>query len=251
MGRSGTDVARESADLVLTDDNFATIVHAVEQGRITFATIRKATFFLLSTGIAALLAVTINVFMDSPLIFLPVQMLWMNLVTSGIQVIALAFEPGEGDELRTPPRPRDEGVLDRVTWWRTGLSGAWMAAMTLAAFQWALHTGSTDDHARTVALTVMVVASFFQVLNARALRRSLFQIRFFGNRLLTGATLLAFLLHLTITTWPTSAAIMSLTPLNPLEWALCAGLGSTVLVLVEIEKLIRRRAANHRSTAID
>ncbi|GGG63546.1 ATPase [Kocuria dechangensis] len=249
MGRSGTDVAREAADLVLTDDNFVTIVHAVEQGRITFATIRKATFFLLSTGVAALLAVTVNVFTDSPLIFLPVQMLWMNLVTSGIQVIALAFEPGEGDELRTAPRPRGEGVLDRTTWVRTLLSGAWMAAVTLAAFQWALHTGSDDDHARTVALSVMVVASFFQVLNARALRRSVFQIRFLGNKLLTGATLLAFLLHLTVTSWPAVASVMGLTPLTPLEWLVCSGLGGTVLVLVEVEKLLRRRASARRLRA--
>jgi P-type Ca2+ transporter type 2C len=249
MGRSGTDVAREAADVVLTDDNFVTIVHAVEQGRITFATIRKATFFLLSTGIAALLAVTINVFTDSPLIFLPVQMLWMNLVTSGVQVIALAFEPGEGDELRTPPRARGEGVLDRVTWWRTGLSGAWIAGLALAAFQWALHTGSGDDHARTLALTVMVVASFFQVLNARALRRSVLQIPFLGNKLLLGATLLAFVLHLAVTSWPVSSSVMGLTPLTPLEWIACAGLGATVLVLVELEKLLRRRAGARRAVA--
>lgn len=249
MGESGTDVAREAADVVLTDDNFVTIVHAVEQGRVTFATIRKATFFLLSTGIAALLAVTVNVFTDSPLIFLPVQMLWMNLVTSGIQVIALAFEPGEGDELRTPPRPRGEGVLDRVTWWRTGLSGVWIAALALATFQWALHSGSDEDHARTVALTVMVVASFFHVLNARALRRSVFQIPFLGNKLLTGATLLAFLLHLGVTSWPVSSSVMGLTPLTPVEWLVCTALGATVLVLVEVEKLLRRRARAHRATA--
>ena len=103
MGKSGTDVAREAADVVLTDDNFVTIVHAVEQGRVTFAAIRKTTYFLLSTGAAALVAVTLSVFAGTPLLFLPVQMLWMNVVTNGVQDIALAFEPAEGDEPAARP----------------------------------------------------------------------------------------------------------------------------------------------------
>jgi len=104
MGKSGTDVAREAADVVLTDDRFATVVAAVRQGRIIFSAIRKATFFLLSTGFAIMLAVAISFFLEQPLLLIPVQVLWINLVTSGLQDVALAFEPAEGDELRRPPR---------------------------------------------------------------------------------------------------------------------------------------------------
>lgn len=113
MGRGGTDVARESADIVLTDDNFVTVVESVRLGRVTFAAVRKSTFFLLSTAVTSLLAATTNILMDSPLLFLPVQILWINLVTTGVQDLALAFEPAEGDELRRNPRPRGEGIMSR------------------------------------------------------------------------------------------------------------------------------------------
>lgn len=246
MGDSGTDVAREAADVVLTDDDFSTIVHAVEEGRVTFATIRKATFFLLSTAIAALLAVAVNVFTASPLILLPVQMLWANLVTSGIQVIALAFEPGEGDELDVPPRSPGEGVLDATMWWRTALSGVWIAVVTLVVYERAIWDGVEADHARTLALTVLVAASFAQVMNARALRRSVFTVSPFANPLLLGAIVVAACLQVLVVSWPTVAGAMGLSALSLGEWALCVAVGATVIVVSELHKLWSRRAARRR-----
>lgn len=251
MGRSGTDVARESADLVLTDDNFVTIVHAVEQGRVTFSAIRKTMFFLLSRGAAALLAMGANVVSGLPLLFLPVQMLWINIATSGVQDIALALEPAEGDELRRPPRSHREGLLSRTLWIRTAVTGAWMAAVITAAFWWSLESGAPEEEARTFALTVFVMLSVFQALSARAQYRSLFQLNPFGNTLLLLTSVVAVLAHWGAMHWSVSAELLSLVPLGPDLWALCFALGSTVLVIVEIEKLIRRRIARRRMIAPD
>jgi len=245
MGRSGTDVAREASDLVLTDDNFVTIVRAVEEGRVTFSAIRKTTYFLLSTGAAALVAVTLSVFAGTPLLFLPVQMLWMNVVTNGVQDIALAFEPAEGDELTRPPRARSEGLLSRTLWFRAGITGAWMAMAVLLTFIVELRAGYPEVHARTVALTIFVMLSFFQVFSSRAEYKSLFQLRLFANKPLLYTSLAALAAHWAVMTWPVSAGLLGLTPLNLWEWLLCIGVGSTVLIIVEAEKAARRWSRRH------
>lgn len=247
MGKSGTDVAREAADVVLTDDNFVTIVHAVEEGRVTFAAIRKTTYFLLSTGAGALVAVTLSVFAETPLLFLPVQMLWMNVVTNGVQDIALAFEPAEGDELSRPPRPPSDGILSRTLWFRAGITGAWMALAVILSFIVALHNGYPETHARTLALTMFVMLSFFQVFSSRAENKSLFQLRLLANKPLLYTSLVALALHWAVMTWPVSAGLLELTPLTGPEWLLCAAVGSTVLIIVEAEKAVRRWS--HRNDA--
>lgn len=247
MGKSGTDVAREAADVVLTDDNFVTIVHAVEQGRVTFAAIRKTTYFLLSTGAAALVAVTLSVFAGTPLLFLPVQMLWMNVVTNGVQDIALAFEPAEGDELTRPPRPPSDGILSRTLWFRAGITGAWMALAVILSFIVELHNGYPEIHARTLALTMFVMLSFFQVFSSRAENKSLFQLRLLANKPLLYTSLAALGLHWAVMTWPVTAGLLEITPLTAWEWLLCAAVGSTVLIIVEAEKAVRRWA--HRNDA--
>ncbi|HSO90669.1 MAG TPA: HAD-IC family P-type ATPase [Arthrobacter sp.] len=249
MGKSGTDVAREAADVVLADDNFVTIVHAVEQGRVTFAAIRKTTYFLLSTGAAALLAVTLSVFADTPLLFLPVQMLWMNVVTNGVQDIALAFESAEGDELSRPPRPLSEGLLSRTLWFRAGITGAWMALAVILSFMVTLHAGYSEIHARTLALTMFVMLSFFQVFSSRAENKSLFQLRLLGNKPLVYTSLAALALHWSVMTWPVSARLLELTPLTGWEWLLCVAVGSTVLIIVEAEKAVRRWTRRHDPAA--
>lgn len=240
MGRGGTDVAREAADVVLTDDNFVTIVHAVEEGRVTFAAIRKTTYFLLSTGAAALVAVSLSVFAGTPLLFLPVQMVWINLVTNGAQDIALALEPAEGDELMRAPRPRSEGLLSRTLWFRAGITGLWMAVGVLLAFIVELRLGYPEEHARTMALTTFVMFSFFQVFSSRAEIKSLFQLRLLANKPLIFTSLGALLLHWGAQNWPISADLLGMTSLSPVEWLVCTAIGSSVLVIVEAEKAVRR-----------
>jgi Ca2+-transporting ATPase len=246
MGRTGTDTAREAADIVLVDDNFATIVNAVEEGRVTFSAIRKTTYFLLSTGFGALVAVTLSVFAETPLLFLPVQMVWMNVVTNGVQDIALAFEPAEGHELQRPPRAPNEGILSKTLWIRAGITGAWMAAVVLTTFLLELRLGYPEEHARTMALTIFVLLSFFQAMSSRAELVSVFRLRLLANKPLLFTSLGALLLQWTVTVWPGAANLLGLTPLSLSEWLVCILGGSTVLWLVEIEKAIggrsRRRA---------
>ena len=246
MGASGTEVAREAADIVLADDNFATIVKAVHQGRVTFAAIRKATFFLLSTALGVIIAVLINVFSDQPLMFLPIQVLWINLVTNGLQDVALAFEPAEGGELQRPPRPRSEGLLSRILWIRLAITGAWMGVLILLTFSWAIGEGYSDDHARTLALTLVVCLNFFQAGSSRAEHRSLFALSPISNPFLLLTAAGSLLLQAGAMWWPPSAAILGLSPLSLAEWAVCFALGSTVLVIVELEKAVRRRADGGR-----
>lgn len=242
MGRSGTAVAREAADVVLTDDNFVTIVDAVEQGRVTFNAIRQATFFLLATGLSSLLAVSVNLVTDQPLLFLPIQLLFINVVTNGLQDIALSFEPPEGDELRRPPRPRTEGMLSRTLWLRTAVAGAWMAATILVTFSWALQQGHTDPHARTLALAVFVMLNFWLVLSARAEHRSLLTMNPWGNRPLLYSALGALLLFFGAVQWSVTDELLGMEALTATEWLASFALGATVLVVVELHKWWGRRA---------
>lgn len=240
MGESGTDVARDSADVVLTDDNFVTVVDAVEQGRVTFNAIRKATHFLLATGAASLIAVALSVFLDVPLIFLPLQMLFINVVTNGVQDIALVFEAAEGDELERAPRSPDEGVLSRTLWIRTAIAGVWMAAATFTMFSWSLGQGMDEEHARTLALTLFVWMNFYLVQTSRFENRSLFTDPI-GNRLLIGTSVAALVLYWGAMNWSVSASALGLVPISLNEWAICAAVGLGVLIVVELDKLIRRR----------
>ena len=238
MGESGTDVARESADVVLTDDNFVTIVDAVRLGRVTFSSIRKATFFLLSNGLALMIAVVANIFTDLPLIFLPVMLLFMNVVTNGIQDIALSFEKGEGDELKQKPRSGDEGILDTRMWLRTLFTGMWMGIGTLLVYRLAHDAGVSEEEARTLALITMVMFNFFQVFSARALRKSLFRLNPFGNPLLLVSAFFALFLQWGATAWPAAADLIGLSPLTWQQWLYCTAIGVTVLFIVEIEKAV-------------
>ncbi len=209
----------------------------------------KALYFLLSTGAAALLAMALNVVTGQPLLFLPVQILWINIVTNGVQDIALALEPAEGNELKQPPRSRTEGLLSRTLWFRTAITGAWMAGIITVVFSWSLASGMPDGEARTFALTVFVLLSFFQVLSARAQYRSLFRLNPFGNLPLLVTSIGALLLHWGAMQWAVSAELLSFTPLNPWQWGVAFGLGSTVLLIVELEKLVRRMIRRRRLTA--
>lgn len=173
----------------------------------------------------------------------------MNVVTNGVQDIALAFEPAEGDELSRPPRPPSEGLLSRTLWFRAGITGAWMALAVILVFIVELHNGSTEVHARTMALTMFVMLSFFQVFSSRAETKSLFQLRLLANKPLLYTSLVALGLHWAVMNWSVTAGILELTPLAWWEWLLCAAVGSTVLLIVEAEKFVRRWSRRHAGPA--
>jgi magnesium-transporting ATPase (P-type) len=195
MGASGTDVAREAADMVLADDNFATITAAVEEGRVVFSNIRKVTFFLLSTAVGEAMAILFALAAGWPLPFVAAQILWINLATNGLQDVALAFEPGEPGILQQRPRKRAGGLLTWRLFERLGGVGVVLAAGTLGVFWWTLRNTNDLDLARTVAMTQMVVFQFFHVFNSRSLDRSIFSVPPFSNKPLFASLIAAAASH--------------------------------------------------------
>ena len=241
MGRSGTDVAREASDMVLTDDNFVSITAAVEEGRVTFDNIRNVTFFLVSTGAATILAILASVWMQWPLLLLPAQLLWLNLVTNGLQDVALAFEPGVKGVLKRPPRPRSEGILSLALWERVLVVGIVMAIGTLVLFNWELSRSGSLPRAQTVALTTMVVFMAFHAGNARSEHRSVLRMNPFANRFLLAATIGALGVHAGSLYLAPTQYVLRVEPLDFDAWWRMIVTASTVLVAVEVHKVVRRR----------
>ncbi|HUG47419.1 MAG TPA: HAD-IC family P-type ATPase [Candidatus Limnocylindria bacterium] len=239
MGRSGTDVAKEASDMIVTDDNFASIFAAVEEGRIAFDNVRKTTFFLISTGVAAVIAVLVSLLFGFPLPFLPAQMLWLNVVTNGVQDVALAFEPGEKDVLRRRPRPVGEGVISRLLWERTVLAGLVMATGTLALFLLELDAHGELGRAQTVALTTMVLFQLFHVGNSRSEHRSAFAKSPFSNPFLLVGTLIALALHVAALYLPLTQFVLRVEPLDLETWARMIVVAASIIVVVELHKLVR------------
>jgi Ca2+-transporting ATPase len=241
MGESGTDVAKESADMVITDDDFATVFAAVEEGRVAFDNVRKTTFFLISGNAAAVLAVLASLVGDLALPFVAVQLLWLNLVTNGVQDIALAFEPGEKHLIDQPPRGRREGVISRVLWERTAIAALVMAAGTLLMFELQLDAGEGLEQARSVALTTMVIFQALHVGNARSETLSAFAKSPFSNRFLFVGTLGAIAIHAAALYLPVTQFALDLEPIDLRTWAEILAVGLSVIAAVELHKLARRR----------
>ena len=189
MGRHGTDVARESADLVLADDDFSSIVAGVEEGRVAYANVRKVIFLLVSTGAAEIVLFLLAVAAALPLPLLPVQLLWLNMVTNGVQDVALAFEPAEGGEMARPPRPPREPVFDAIMLRRTAVSAAVMGTLAFAAFWATLRLGSTTDDARNFVLLLMVLFENVQAGNSRSETLPVLELAPLRNPLLLFGTL--------------------------------------------------------------
>jgi len=240
MGASGTDVAREAADMVLADDNFATITAAVEEGRVVFSNIRKVTFFLLSTAVGEVMTILFALAAGWPLPFVAAQILWINLATNGLQDVALAFEPGEPGMLRQPPRKRTEGLLTWRLVERLGAVGVVLAAGTLGVFWWTLRNTGDLDLARTVAVTQMVVFQFFHVFNSRSLDRSIFTVPLFSNRPLFASLLAAAAAHAAVLHWAPLQRVFRTVPLDLEHWAIVILVGTTVILGGELDKAVNR-----------
>jgi len=243
MGKRGTDVARESADLVLADDDFSSIVAGVEEGRVAYANVRKVAFLLVSTGVAEIVLFLLAVSTRSPLPLLPVQLLWLNLVTNGVQDVALAFEPAEGGEMLRRPRPPREPVFDRVMLLRTAASALTMGVLAFLAFSSALSAGWELDRARNGLLLMMVLFENVQAGNSRSETTALLRLSPLRNPLLLGGTLFALGLHVAAMHLPGFAAVLRVGPAGPLEWAAAAFAAVVLAGVVDVEKALRRRLA--------
>lgn len=246
MGRSGTDVAREAADLVLVDDNFATIVAGVEEGRIAYQNIRNVVYLLTAAGIAEVVTVGVAVIVGLPLPLLPVQLLWLNLVTNGIQDVGLAFERGAGAELRTPPRSPQEPVFNRLMLERGLLAGLWMSVLGLTAFVTMLSLGLEVDHARNNLLLLMVLMQNVDAVNARSETRSVLTLPLRNNPVLVLGVLAALLIHIAAMYLPWLQGILQVHPPTSSEWLALPLVAVTLLVVMEAQKFSWRWRQSRR-----
>ncbi|MEJ5329011.1 MAG: HAD-IC family P-type ATPase [Desulfobaccales bacterium] len=240
MGKTGTDVAKEAADMIIADDNFVSIYRAVELGRVVFDNIRKVTFFLIPTGIAAIISILATVILGLPIPYLPAQLLWINLVTNGLQVLALCFEPGEKDVLLRPPRDPREGIMSRLLVERTIYISLLISAGVVYEFLYALKTGMPLGKARTVAVTTMVFFQFFQAWNSRSELQSVFRLNPFSNPFLFFGILASIGAQLAAIYLPSMQWLFRMEPIGLVEWLRIGLVSSSVIILVEFDKLVRR-----------
>jgi magnesium-transporting ATPase (P-type) len=250
MGRGGTDVAREAAGLVISDDNFATIIAGIEEGRIAYDNVRKVIFLLVSTGAAEMVLVTLAVATGSPLPLTAAQLLWLNLVTNGIQDVALAFEPGQGDELDRPPRPPDEPIFDWVMLQRIVISAVVMGVASFLIFRLWLGNASAGaaDHdtaalaaARNATLLLMVLFENAHLANCRSETRSALALPLRRSPLLLAGSLAALAVHLLAMHWPPARGLLDVAPVNGREWLVLMAVAATILPAIELHKWWCRR----------
>jgi Ca2+-transporting ATPase len=258
MGITGTDVSKEAADMVLADDNFATIVAAVEEGRAIFANIRKFLRYLLSSNIGEVMTMFFGVLLMDVIglsgtgggLVLPLlatQILWINLLTDGAPALALGVDPADPGMMHRPPRPRGEGVITRAMWAGIFFVGTVMAAGTLLVLDASLPGGliegsGTPRYAQTMAFTTLMLFQLFNVFNARSEERSAFD-GLFRNRWLWAAIALSLLLQLAVLTVPFLQEAFSTVTLSAADWLLCTAVASSVLWLRELSKLIAHRTS--------
>ncbi|ABB74831.1 Ca2+-transporting ATPase [Nitrosospira multiformis ATCC 25196] len=258
MGITGTDVSREAADMVLTDDNFASIVAAVEEGRTIFSNIRKFLRYLLSSNIGEVLVMFFGVLLaniiglqtEDGLIVLPLlatQLLWINFVTDGAPALALGVDPPGAHVMRRPPRAKGERVITPEMWFGIAFVGVITAIGTLLVIDACLPQGLIEGagsipYAQTMAFNTLVLFSLFNVLNARSDKQSAF-VGLFSNKWLWSAIPLSLLLQVAVIYVPFLQHAFSTVSLSLRDWLLCAGVASSVLWLRELSKLIYRAAS--------
>jgi Ca2+-transporting ATPase len=240
MGVSGTDVAKEAADMVLTDDNFASIRAAVEEGRGIFDNLTKFIVWTLPTNLGEGLVILAAILVNVALPILPVQILWINMTTAILLGLTLAFEPKESGIMDRPPRPPEAPILTRDLLIRIGIVGVVMLIGAFGLFEWELMNGATVDQARTVAVNVFVVVEMFYLFKCRSLTQSVFKIGFFSNPWAIGGTFLMMALQLALTYLPVMNRFFQTAPIDSSAWLRIFAVGIAAYIIVGIEKWIRR-----------
>ena len=241
MGGRGTDAAREAADIVLTDDNFATIAGAVLRGRVVFDNIKKSLLFILPTngGEAGLILIALLFGLTMPVTV--GQILWVNMVTAITLALALAFEPPERGVMAQPPRPPTQALITRPLGIRIAYVSLLMTLITLVAFEWELTRGSTVEVARTTAVNVLVVGELLYLFNVRHFTRSALNIEAFtGNLVAVWVSGILIVLQLAFTYLPVMQQVFHTAPLGWASWAVILGLGVAKFLAVEVEKAFWR-----------
>ena len=241
MGRSGTEVTREASDMVLADDNFASIVAAVREGRGIFDNIRKTLVYLLAGNTAELLVMLVSGVVGLPLPLLPLHLLWINLVTDGLPGLALVMDPADADTLRRPPRPPAEPLLGRHEWRGIIFTGLVEAGVTLGVFIWALRRRDLDE-ARDLAFNTLVFSELFRAFAARSPDKLFWQVGIFNNLRLVAVVVVSALIQIGIHQIPAAARLFRIQDL-PLETRVMPFLLALIPVTaLELRKLLRRPA---------
>ena len=244
MGITGTDVAKNTAEVILTDDNFATIVNAVEEGRIIYSNIKKFVAYLLSCNLGEVLIVLISILMDLPVPLIPIQLLWLNLVTDSFPALALGVERGEADIMEEKPRDPDEPILDTEIKITVAIQSIAITVATLLAYfvglKWyGLESGI--NHARTMAFATLIICELLRAYSSRSIDKTVFELGVFTNKKLVFATLFSFLLMLVVIYVPVLNDAFGLMDLGPKEIAVVLGSALIPLVAGEIQKKVRFR----------
>ncbi|WP_373974553.1 HAD-IC family P-type ATPase [Chitinibacter sp. SCUT-21] len=249
MGKNGSAVAKEAATMVLTDDNFATIVSAVHQGRALYENILKFVRFQLSTTIGAILTVFIAPWLGLPAPFTPIQILWIAIIMDGPPAISLALDPARDDIMEQAPRSQSEAVLTAPRLSRILAYGATMMVGTLGVLAWELQQGS-PERAATMAFTTFVLFQFFNVFNARNERHSAFNGHFFTNRMLWMSLLAVLSLQIIAVHWPTAQSLFHTHGMAWSDWPTCIAVASSIWLLEEGRKWLFRLFYKKRYRAV-
>jgi magnesium-transporting ATPase (P-type) len=240
MGQSGTDVAREAAELVISDDNFASIVGGIEEGRVAYDNIRKVIYLLASTGAAELVLMSLAIATGTPYLpLLPVQLLWLNLVTNGIQDVALAFEPNEGDVLQRKPRSPRERIFNQLMIERTAIAAVLMGVIGFLTFRWFVPEGASDAEvasARNALLLLMVLFENIHIGNCRSETKSALRFSPLRSPILLAGVIGAFVIHLAAMYTPIGQTMLETEPVALKNWGILFLLALPIFPVMELHK---------------
>jgi Ca2+-transporting ATPase len=241
MGITGTDVAKEASAMVLLDDNFATVVRAVREGRRIYDNLRRFIRFVLTTNSGEMWTIFLAPFLGLPIPLLPIQSLWINLVTDGLPGLALAAEPAEKNLMQRPPRPPRESIFARGLGLHAFVIGLLMAALNLGLQAWFLDESAETWH--TIVFTALCFGQLAHVLAIRSEQTALFSLGLLSNKPLLGAVVLTFALQLAAVYLPWANELLKTTPLDAIELGFCIAAALLIFCVVEVEKWLRYRAS--------
>jgi len=254
MGKVGTDVAREAADMVLSDDNFATIVHAVEQGRVVFDNLRKVILFLLSCNMSEVLVVFVTAFFSPAAALLPLQLLWINLVTDGLPALALGVDPGDSGVMDRAPRNSEESILSvsrqlQIVWQGAVMTGACIALYYFVA---PMLPGMNPNVDRTMLFTALVLTQLLHAFSFRSETRSIWHPASFENRWLVRGLIGSMALQCVVIYLPAAQSVFKTAALSPVHWISVVAASVAAIALLDVTKLLtaaRGRRETSRSAA--
>ncbi|HMB60327.1 MAG TPA: HAD-IC family P-type ATPase, partial [Xanthomonadales bacterium] len=242
MGETGTEVAKSAAEIVITDDNFATIVDAVKEGRLVYRNLRKVILYLFATSMAEIAVLLAALLLGYPLPLAAVQILWINIVTEGTVTINLIMEPPEGDEMRQKPVGMNRPLLGFDMLKRVALMTPVMALSTFAYFAWRFGQDVSYAQVQTETFTVLAACQWFNVLNCQSETRSVFRFGLLRNRWMLGGLTLSLALQLTVIYWPAINKLFHTVPIAPGQFFVILAVASLVLWAEEIRKYLANKA---------